>query len=297
MSEPADPLRPRFHFTAPSGWINDPLGVTWRPDEARYEVFYQFNPEAPVWAPECRWGQASSPDLVHWADPRTALEPAAEETGCWSGAVVVDEDRPVIVYTSVLADAPGQGRVALAHGDAEWSRWTPDAAGPVLPAPAPEMGLAHVRDPFVWRAGEEWRMLLGAGSIDGRPSVLQFTSPDLRSWRPDGVLVTGDRDGPGGTVWECPQLFALDDAWVLIVSVWDEEPRDVACAVGDYDGSRFTPRAWQPLAGFPVYATTAFADAAGRRCALSWLQEGGPAGGTGPARSPCHGCWAGTATA
>jgi beta-fructofuranosidase len=119
-------------------------------------------------------------------------------------------------------------------------------------------------------------MLLGAGSTDGRPSVLQYSSPDLRSWRPDGVLVEQGPGGPGGTVWECPQLFGLDGAWVLVVSLWDERPQGVACAVGDYDGHRFTPRSWQRLAADPLYAPTTFADAAGRRCALAWVQESGP---------------------
>jgi beta-fructofuranosidase len=280
----ADPRRPGYHFTAPAGWINDPLGVTWHDDGAggRYELFYQFNPDAPAWAPACRWGQATSPDLVRWRDPRTALEPGPHETGCWSGSVVVDDDLPVIVYTSVLADALGLGRIALAEGDATWRRWTPDPAGPVLAAPDPGSGWAHVRDPFVWREGEEWRMVVGAGSRDGRPSVLQYRSPDLRRWRPTGVLVEPEpgRPGPGGSVWECPQLFRLDGDWALIVSIWDGEPGGVACALGDYDGQRFRPGSWQTLADQPLYATTAFADSAGRRCALSWVREAGPAEGT-----------------
>jgi beta-fructofuranosidase len=200
----------------------------------------------------------------------------------------VDAGRPVIVYTSILADAPGMGRIALAEGDADWRRWTRDPAGPVLPAPEPDRGLAHVRDPFVWRDGDEWRMAVGAGSTDGRPSVLQYSSPDLRTWRADGVLAEPEPDhpGPGGTVWECPQLFRLDGAWVLIVSVWDGVPGGVAGAVGDYDGRRFTPRSWQWLATDPCYATTAFADSEGRRCALSWVQETGAV----------EGMWAGALT-
>ena len=277
---PTDPRRPGYHFTSPAGWINDPLGVTWRedgPDGGRYELFYQHNPDAPVWVPACRWGQASGVDLVRWREPRTALEPGPGETGCWSGSVVVDRGRPVIVYTSVLAEDPGQGRVALAEGDPGWRRWTPDPAGPVLGAPAPELGLAHVRDPFVWRHGDEWRMVLGAGSASGRPSVLQYSSVDLRTWRPDGVLVAPGPDdpGPGGSVWECPQLFPIGSTWALVVSVWDGEPGVVAGAVGDYDGRRFTPRSWQTLATAPCYATSAFLDARGRRGAFSWLQESG----------------------
>ena len=274
---PTDPRRPGYHFTVAEGWINDPLGVTWHRngDGGRYELFYQLNPDAPVWSPACRWGQVTSDDLVRWADPRTALEPGPDETGCWSGSVVVDDGVPGIVYTSVLAESPGLGRIALAQGDPGWRRWIPDPAGPVMGAPPPELGLAHLRDPYVWRDGEEWRMAVGAGSTDGSPSVLQYSSPDLRRWRSDGVLARPEpgRPGPGGAVWECPQLFELDGAWVLVVSVWDEEPGGVACAIGDYDGRRFTAHAWHRLADVPLYATTVFADADGRRCALCWIQE------------------------
>lgn len=278
LSTGDDPDRPGYHFTAPVGWINDPLGVTWHvgAEGGQYELFFQFNPGAPVWAPECRWGQATSPDLVRWAHPRTALEPSPDETGCWSGSVVVDNGVPIIVYTSVLADSLSLGRVALAHGDAEWQHWSPDPAGPVIPAPGPETELAHLRDPYVWRDGDRWRLLLGAGSTDRSPSVRQYSSADLRHWQFDGVLARAGRNqGPGGAVWECPQLFQLDGAWVLVVSVWNEGPRGVAAAVGDYDGRRFTARSWHTLAPEPIYGTTTFADAAGRRCAISWIPEEG----------------------
>jgi beta-fructofuranosidase len=120
-------------------------------------------------------------------------------------------------------------------------------------------------------------MAVGAGSTAGQPSVLQYSSADLRTWRPDGVLAAPEPSspGPGGSVWECPQLFPVADAWALVVSVWDEQPGPVACALGDYDGRRFTPRAWHQLATGPCYATTVFLDAEGRRCAFSWLQETG----------------------
>jgi beta-fructofuranosidase len=219
---------------------------------------------------------------VRWADPRTALEPGPEETGCWSGSVVrPDDGPPVIVYTSVPAASMQVGRVALATGDAAWRRWTPDPAGPVLLAPPAELDLADFRDPFLWREGERWAMAVGAGRSDGGPAVLRYSSDDLRAWHFDGLLAEAPAGGgPGGAVWECPQLIRLDAAWVLLVSVWDGGPAGVAGAVGDLDGVRFVPRRWQPVAPDPLYATTTFDDAAGRHCALSWLQDDGPP--TGP---------------
>ena len=270
--------RPGFHVTAPSGWINDPLGVTWH--GSRYELFVQHNPDAPEWAPACRWGQLTAPDLVRWRWVGTALTPAAGE-GCWSGAVAVGPDGvPVILYTSVRTEALDVGAVALAVGDPDWRTWTIDPAGPVVPGPPPDVPMTSFRDPFVRRDGNGWRMVVGGGLADGRPAAVQYSSTDLRRWTFDGVVA--DAPGPG-SVWECVQLFPLEGAWVLLVSVWDDgSPRHVACAVGAYDGGRFTPWSWRRFTVTDaVYATTTFPDAAGRRGAISWVREPAGAGWAG----------------
>lgn len=156
-----------------------------------------------------------------------------------------------------------------------------DPAGPVLAGPPPELDLAHFRDPYVWVDGSGWRMLLGGGKRSGRALALKYSSADLRTWQFDGVLAeratTESEPVWTGSVWECPQLFPLGEDWVLLVSAWDDGPCRVFAAVGDYDGKRFTARAWQPLdATGEAYATTACADAAGRRCILSWIPRGPP---------------------
>jgi beta-fructofuranosidase len=277
--------RPGFHFTAPAGHINDPLGVTWHEDaggSGRYELFFQFNPDAPEWAVACRWGQTSSPDLMRWGPTSTALAPAPGEAGCWSGSVAVDDDGiPVIVYTRVEEGRIPVGSVVLAPGDPGWQRWTADR-DPVLAGP-PEDDVVQFRDPFLLRNASERLMVVGGGRADGTAAAWLYRSPDLRSWRLDGVLA--ERSGAlrdplwTGTAWECVQLAEVDGAWVLVVSVWDGDPRFVACAVGDFDGSRFTARRWQRLAATDLsYATTTFRDAAGRPCLISWVREPGSRG-------------------
>ena len=273
--------RPRFHVTAPVGWINDPLGVTWHGDAAggRYELFVQYNPDGTEWAPACHWGQLRSADLLRWEWTGTALSPGPEEDGCWSGSVVVGDDGvPVIAYTSVRGPDLAAGRVALATGTAGWDRWTHDPGGPVLEPPI-EPPMTHFRDPFLWRSDGGWRMAVGGGRPDGRAVALQYSSADLRSWHLDGVLADrpAAEDDPlsTGSVWECVQFFPLQGRWVLLVSAWETgEPQRMAAAVGSYDGRRFTAHSWQRFtATDSLYAATTFLDADGRRCALSWLRE------------------------
>jgi beta-fructofuranosidase len=149
----------------------------------------------------------------------------------------------------------------------------------VIQGPPPELELKSFRDPNVFRREDDWALLMAAALPDGSGAVLQYTSPDLRTWTYDGVLCSRpyDRDDevPTGALWECPQLFRLHNRWVLVISVWDEtDLLYVAAAVGDYDGSTFRPGSWQRLThGSSAYATTAFVDRDGRRCLLSWLRE------------------------
>src|SRR5919112_6193493 len=78
--------RPALHLTPPSGWLNDPYGVHW--DGEQYQLFCQALPRRTTWAPGCSWARATSPDLIQWTWKGLVLEPAAFETGCWSGSVV-----------------------------------------------------------------------------------------------------------------------------------------------------------------------------------------------------------------
>lgn len=268
--------RPQLHFTADAGWINDPYGVVWIGD--RYHLFYQAARGRVTWAPECGWGHAESPDLVHWAELPPALEPGDRERGCWSGSVVVDGAVPTLFYTRIAEDDWSIGAVVRATGSADLRDWTADP-DPVITGPPPELGVHTFRDPFVFRHGDQWRMVIGAGLTDGRGAAVQYSSTDLRTWTSDGLLCArpGEERDPTwtGAMWECPQLFPLGDSWVLLVSVWDDDVLYyAAAALGDYDGRRFSPRTWQRLTyGSCAYAMTGFADRRGRRAVLSWLRE------------------------
>ncbi|MCU1417884.1 MAG: glycosyl hydrolase family 32, partial [Schumannella sp.] len=94
-------MRPRFHFTAPRGWINDPHGITFR--DGRYHLFFQFNPDSSTWRPDCRWGHAVSPDLFSFELLPDALLPGDGDDGIWTGSLVVDDEgAATIFYTSVM---------------------------------------------------------------------------------------------------------------------------------------------------------------------------------------------------
>ncbi len=271
--------RPAVHFTASSGWMNDPHAIAHL--GGRYHLFYQHNPDDVVWAAGVHWGHASSADLVTWHDHGDVLAPDGEDDGCWSGGIAVHGDTATILYTAVNHPDLDRGTVRLAHPTPDFAAWHKDPVGAVIDGPPPGLDSRAFRDPAPWRDGAAWKVVLGTGIRGVGGAVAQYSSTDLRHWVYDGLALsgTGARRGSEalytGAVWECPQLFPLDGSWVLLISVWDENSLlDVRYAVGSYNGLAFSPRAWGSFSHAPcAYATTSFTDAEGRRCVMSWLRE------------------------
>jgi beta-fructofuranosidase len=268
-----DSDRPRLHFAPLSGWLNDPLALTWRAGghDGRYHLFFQHVPDGAEWAAHCRWGHATSSDLLTWEEQPAALQPAPDELGAWSGCLVEE----TIFYTSVGAADVERGRVRVATPTADvWARWEP--ADVVVPPPE-DPAVTTFRDPFVLRDGDTWRMLVGAGLADGTGCVLGYVSTDLRRWAYDGVVASRHTSETKpvwtGSIWECPQLVRLPGADVLVISPADAaRPGDVVAGVGALREGRFEVASWQRLTAGAPYAASAFRDRGGRPGLVTWLR-------------------------
>jgi beta-fructofuranosidase len=275
--------RPALHFTARSGWINDPLGLTYR--DGTYHLYFQHVPGTAEWAHTCHWGHATSADLLHWTERPVALAPGDGDAGCWSGSVVTtDDDETVLFYTSVNAPPDfhvGRIRTARPTGPG-LDGWVKD---PRTAVQLPDGVSARTfRDPYVVAEDGRWWMLVGAGLADGTATALAWSSEDLVRWRYTGPVAsrhTDDRDPLWtGAMWECPQLLRVGNRHVLVVSVWEaDELHYVACAVGRFADGRFDARSWHRLTwGESYYAASAFRDRDGRPGLVFWLRgvhEGG----------------------
>ena len=272
----APPTRPVLHFTAVSGWINDPIGLTYH--DGRYHLFFQYIHGQAAWSPECCWGHAVSDDLLTWTEHDPILEPGDGDGGCWSGSLVVDnQGRATIFYTSVQLDDLNIGQIRTAQPDDEtWNTWR---KGGFVEGIVPTSDAGIFRDPQVSRDGDGWRMLVGSGRNDGTATALAYTSADLIAWTFRGEFASRSSAQQDqvwtGKVWECPQLVPLGSKHVLLFSVWEPWiPYYEAYAVGSLINGEFKIDKWGRLTyGDSYYAGAIFADAAGRPGLIYWLRE------------------------
>ena len=261
-----DPLKPLFHVQPPAYWMNDPNGPIFF--NGKYHLFFQHNPYGDEWG-NMSWGHVVSEDLVHWERLPIALTPnpdSYDKDGVFSGCCVVYDSLPTIIYTGVWPEVQ-----CLAQSDEDMITWFKHPQNPVI-AERPRDDLEGFRDPFVWKEGELWYMVIGSGIKGEGGTALLYKSRDLVEWEYMHPLCTGF-----GFNWECPIFFPLGDKWVLVVSPHG----DVKYAIGDYSEYRFRPGEWQRMdfggqSGF--YAPNCLLDANGRRIMWGWISGGGTTG-------------------
>lgn len=277
--DPADPHRPRYHFLPLANWMNDPNGlIHW---QGRYHLFYQHNPNGAFWG-TMHWGHAVSSDLVRWEHLPIALTPtpaSPDADGCWSGCAVDHDGVATLIYSGAcgLYQLPC---VATALDD-DLIAWQKYAGNPVIAAPPADLDIIEFRDHAVWREGDLWYQVIGAGIRDVGGTALLYRSPDLRTWEYLHPLCVGDLHATEpvwtGSMWECPQFLDLGARHALIVSAWHEgRTLYTVCLTGDYRDQRFQPESVRKfdLGDNYFYAPQACVDAGGRTVLWGWLQEG-----------------------
>jgi beta-fructofuranosidase len=277
-----DRHRPLYHFVAPANWMNDPDGpFFWK---GKYHLFYQYNANGPFWG-TIHWGHAVSFDLVHWEDFPIALAPSKDgpdKDGCWSGCVVDDGGVPTALYTGLEPQT-----VCLATGDDELKTWKQHRV-PVISGPPPDLELtgfpsltghpsADFRDPYVWREGERWLLLIGAGMRERGGTALLYESEDLRHWRYLCPILTAVV-GTDCNMWECPVLLRSGE-WCALFICPHPEAKYIYWLVGEWqNGLLHEHRRGKLDLGEYAYAAQCLNDVKRDRHLLwTWIKEGRPA--------------------
>lgn len=280
-----EPHRPQVHFSPKANWINDPNGMVFY--KGVYHLFFQHYPYKPVWGP-MHWGHATSKDLVHWKEQPIALYP--DSLGMiFSGSAVVDKynttgfgkkgQTPLVAIFTHHDDKTEKSRIdfqnqSLAYSLDAGKTWTKYAGNPVLKNP----GIIDFRDPKVmwFESGRKWIMTLAT-----KDCVTFYSSPDLKNWSRESEF--GKTAGAHGGVWECPDLFPLNDrgktVWVLLVNLNPGGPNKGSATqyfLGDFDGKNFTPfntdTKWLDY-GPDEYAGVTWSNTDNRKIFLGWMSN------------------------
>lgn len=278
--------RPQIHFSPKEKWTNDPNGMVYH--NGIWHLFFQYYPDSTVWGP-MHWGHATSKDLVHWQEQPIALYP--DSLGyIFSGSAVVDKNNTsglgkngqaplVAIFTHHDPIGEKEGRnnfqnQSIAYSLDNGKTWTKYAGNPVLKNP----GITDFRDPKVmwYEQQHKWIMTLAT-----KDRITFYSSPDLKSWTKESEF--GSEAGAHGGVWECPDLFTLDDngkkVWVLIVNLNPGGPNGGSATqyfIGDFDGNKFTPlhsdTRWLDY-GPDEYAGITWSNTGNRKIFLGWMSN------------------------
>ncbi|WP_019587723.1 glycoside hydrolase family 32 protein [Deinococcus apachensis] len=259
--------RPLYHFTAPSGWLNDPNGIAHH--GGRWHVYYQHNPRRPQWG-DIHWGHASSEDLVTWRDEPMALAPTpggADEHGCFSGSFALVNGTPTLYYTGWSGGVQTQCMAT----SRDLITWEKHPRNPIIPHPPRRVRSDDFRDPYVFQHAGRWYMALGASLDHDRGAVLLYGTEDGERWTYLHVLYEATRTDQG-VMWECPNFFPVGDRWVLVVSVWPG--LGARYFVGTFENKRFQAEREGVIDGDGgAFAHLTAQGADGRVLQWAWINE------------------------
>lgn len=289
--------RPRIHLTAPRNWLNDPVGFCVYRGE--YHLFYQHFPYAPRWG-TMHWGHAVSLDLAHWEQRPIALFPTCEDdkNGCFSGSAIECDGKLLLYYTGVRYNKtpPKDIHVAQNEDYVSCQMCLESADGKtfdnfskkrvVIPTQSnPSIGHpTDTRDPKVWREKDWYYMLLGsrcqlAETGENAPELLLYRSADGMSWELHSRVAHKNL----GFMWECPDLFRVNQRSVLSISPMRIGPAgshpDLAmCGLitAEPSSGRFNlnDTKFKVIdAGLDYYAPQSTLDMQGRRIQIGWLRS------------------------
>ncbi|GFZ32102.1 beta-fructofuranosidase [Clostridium zeae] len=278
--------RPEYHAAAEIGWINDPNGFCYFNGE--YHLFYQYYPYASQWGP-MHWGHIKSKDLVKWEQLPVALAPDMyyDASGCFSGSAIEVDGKLYLMYTGHIDPDPGNPvnirqiqNIAVSEDGINFEKI---AENPVIGTKdLPEHALVQdFRDPKVFRRGDEFYTVVGSRHVDGSGQILLYKSENLIDWSYLGVLARSKNKF--GKMWECPDLFEIDDTSVLIMSPqFLQNDGDKYCNIhsGVYllgncnlENCSFDCNTVDEIdGGFDFYAPQTLLDENGRHVMIAWMQ-------------------------
>ena len=276
--------RQKYHIMPKIGWMNDPNGFSYYKEE--YHLFYQYHPYSSVWGP-MHWAHVKSKDLINWEELDIAIAPDEEYdmSGCFSGSAIEKDGKLYLMYTGHKdIGHPNEIRqvqcMAVSEDGIRFEKYenNPVIGTESLPEEAKEQDF---RDPKVYKKIDKYYSVIGSRNIDESGQILLYSSKDLEKWDYEGNILQSNNGF--GKMWECPDLFELEDKDILIMSPQFLEPRgnsywniySSTYMIGklDYNSCKYSIEKTEEIDyGFDFYAPQTLIDDKGRRIMIAWMQ-------------------------
>ncbi|XP_072931580.1 raffinose invertase-like [Epargyreus clarus] len=205
--------RPNYHITAPEGWLSNPTGFVYF--KKQYHVFYQYHPNRGAWG-HMHWGHSASKNLIDWTHYPPALIPKEyyDKHGCFAGSAQVHDNYLYLFYTGSLVFSNRTFETQSVALSVDGILYQKYLYNPVI-RESPH-GVEEFRNPKVWKFRQTWYMIIGTTSRERNGQLLLYSSQDLVNWKFYRVLA--ESYGDMGYVWESPDIFEIEDQYVLIIS-------------------------------------------------------------------------------
>lgn len=229
--------RPLIHPMPSSDWTNETHGLTYFND--KYHLFFQKNPTGPFFS-QLHWGHLVSDDLLKWEEIDYAFGPEAsyDKAGTWSGAVVVEEETLHTFYTGVDGVKASIANATSLDG----VNFSKNPSNPLIPAAPTDVNHMDFRDPYLWKEGSTWYMIVGTGINNVGGGVFLYSSSDLENWEYLKLIQLGSIE-ESGTFWEMPVMMKFGDKRVLMVNPVPRpgNPAILLYWVGEWKDENFVP--------------------------------------------------------
>ncbi|MBC7888979.1 MAG: GH32 C-terminal domain-containing protein [Ferruginibacter sp.] len=234
--------RPLYHAIPASNWCNESHGLIYH--NGKYHLFYQKNGNGSYLFQQ-NWGHLVSLDLVAWEEVQPALwpQPGWDNFGIWSGHAVIDQNNiPTIIYTGVNGIKAAIGLAKPATPDL--LQWQKNPTVPVIQGAPATYPNKDFRDPYVFKEGATWYMIVGSGlQSPDVGTVFLYKSPDLNNWQFAGPMYSGNNQFQSGVFWEMPVFWKFGTRYMLLVNKVPVagNPARAFYWVGNFANEIFTP--------------------------------------------------------
>lgn len=280
-----DPWRLHYHMMPESGWLNDPNGLCQY--HGVYHIYYQYSP-FDVEGKTKLWDHMTTKDMLNFKQEEPVLFPDSrvDERGVYSGSAFVENDVIHYFYTGNVKlfdqeyDYINAGREQnTIHVESKDGYQLSDKEWLMSNKDYPEDMSCHIRDPKIYKKDGIFYMVLGARDLSSKGCVLVYESKDLKNW---SYLMRLSSKQKFGYMWECPDLFDLQDQQFLITCPQGVKQEGIRFANVHQCGyfplsinfkeKIYALKDYHELDyGFDFYAPQSFEDESGRRILIGWM--------------------------